>query len=419
MKVFSGFLVVVGLLATSAATWAAEFTMDKIEAASKHTEGKDVQNWLSVASQVKSDWLTAKLTGKFYLADLTETYEDSSAVGTDDLFSAVRTNLGFPGWSRDLAVDSGYKWNENFQIYNCGLGYQWRPKDTVKWDVRYSHSGRRASASDREDWNYRLGLAEVSFKYAPERWSYALQVKRRDKLFPNFSSAGGATKSHYNANYTALQYSWDQDLTYNVNSQLKLGLGYSGAYTDYYQDRLRDEVQSDGMVQTKGKKDGRGNKWEITGNYRYNERWRFTGSYRESDYTGFNGECAAAGLTLEGKYTPAARWWLATKLRVSDLCYSNYQAEADEAEDDDADYRSRLQEVIALEYFRKMVAFTYNLEVFARYYDYRSATDRFNGGLIATVTWRWLYLDWYLQAAPNGNLSTYKAKYLFKTGYRF
>jgi hypothetical protein len=423
MRMFLGVLVLNGLLlANSTATLAAGFTMDKAEVATKYTEDKATQNWLTVASRVKGDWLATKLTGKFYLTNLEENYEDSSGAGTDDLFSNVRADFEFPGWGKGLDVPVSYKWNENYQIYHYGIGYEWRPWERVKVGVSYADSQRRALASSREEHNYQFGQAKISFKYEPERWSYGLKLTRSDKAYFNFdeNSTTIDSETRYNMNYTALKYLWDQDVSYQVNEQLKLGLGYTFANTDYYQDRLRDEVQDNGMVKTTGKKEGKSNKWDVSGNYRLNEGWKLSGSYGMSDSTGYNGNYAADSLKLEGKYTVRGQWWVAAKLHLTDLCYSyGYQLEEDAAADVDADYQTRFQQVLAVEYFRKLTALTYNLEVFVKRYDYDSAAAYSGAGLIAVLTWEWLHLDWYLQAAPNGNLSSNKAKYLLKAEYQF
>jgi hypothetical protein len=422
MKIFLGILVLGGLLGSGTAALAAGFAMDKVGLTTKYTDGKATQNWLAVTSKVKSDWLTTKLTGKFYLADLAENYEDSSSDGTDDLFSNVQADFGFPGWGKGLDVPLSYKWNENYQIYHYGIGYEWRPWEQIKLGAGYAESQRQALASSRKKNNYQLGQTKISFKYEPERWSYALRLTRSDKVYLNFDESSTTTdsKTGYNTNYTALKYLWDQDISYRVNERLKLGLGYTFADTDYYQDRLRDVAKDDGMVQTKGKKEGKSNKWDVSGNYQLNEGWKLSGSYGRSDSTGYNGNYAADSFKLEGKYTVKGQWWVATKLHLTDLCYSSgFQLEEDAAEDDDADYQTRFQQMLAVEYYRKMKAFTYNLEAFVKHYDYESSATCSKAGLIGTLTWEWLHLDWYLQAAPNGNLSSNKAKYLFKAEYQF
>jgi hypothetical protein len=419
MRIFLGILVMGAWLASSTAAWGAGFEMDKAGLTTKYTKGKATQNWLGIASKVKSEWLTMKLTGKFFLADLAETYEDSSSVGTDDLFSNVRADFGFPSLSKDLEVPVSYKWNENYQIYHYGIGYEWRLWEWVKLGVSYTESQRRAGETSSEVYNYRLGQAKVSVKYDLERWRYALSLTRSDKLFPNFVAKPAPTASRYNVNYTSLKYLFDQNVSYQVNERLKLGLGYTFVNTDYYQDRLHNELQNDGTTQLKGKKEGKSNKFSLSGNYQLNEAWKLSGSYGLSDYTGYNGDYATNSFKLEGKYTIRGEWWLAAKLRLTDLCYSGYQPEEGAAEDEDADYQTRFQQVLAVEYCRKLTAFTYNLEAFAKHYDYESASTYSGAGLIGTLTWEWLHLDWYLQAAPQGNLSSRKAKYGFKMEYKF
>ncbi|MGD8400950.1 MAG: hypothetical protein PVH64_08455 [Bacillota bacterium] len=418
MKMLLGIFLMGCLLTSGTAAYASQFTLDKLTLTHKATEGKETQNWLAAASALQSEWLSAKVTGKFYLPDLADNYEDSS--GTDDRYSNVRADLGFSGWGAGLALPLSYKWNENYRINHYGLGYEWRPWQQVKLGVGYSGSRRAALASNLELYNYQLDQIKVKVLYKPQRWRYRLNLTRSDKLYPNFVAIDTPTPSRYNTNYTALKYVWDQEVSYQVNNQLKVKLGYTYANTDYYQDRLREETDSNGIVQTKGKKEGQSHKWELSGNYQLNKGWKLSGSYARSDTTGYNGDYAADSIKLEGKYAVRGQWWLATKLRLADLSYSGgYQNEADTEEDEDPDYNTRFQQALAVEYFRKREAFAYNLEIFAKHYNYKSLDDHGDAGIICTLTWEWLHLDWQLQAAPNGNLSSTRAKYLLKTEYQF
>jgi hypothetical protein len=418
MKMFLGIFLLGWMLASSTVAYASGFSLDKLAVTYKDTEGKETQNWLTAAAAFKSEWFAAKVTGKFYLTDLTENYEDSS--GTDDRYSNVRADLGFSGWGEGLALPLSYKWNKNYRINHYGLGYEWRPWKPVKLGVGYAGSRRAALESAREEYNYQLDQIKIIMLYEPRRWRYKLNLTRSDKLYPNFDSTTESSASRYNANYTALKYIVDQDVSFRVNNQLQLGLGYAFVNTDYYQDRLRELSDSSGMVQLKGKKEGKSHKWELSGNYQLNKGWKLSGGYARSDTTGYNGDYAADSLKLEGKYAVRGQWWLATKLRLTDLSYSNgYRNEADTEEDDDPDYNTRFQQVLAVEYCRKLKAFTYNLEVFAKHYNYRSLANHGDAGVICTLTWELLHLDWQLQAAPNGNLSSTKAKYFLKTEYQF
>jgi hypothetical protein len=420
MKLCSGILVMLVLLAGGTRTLAVNFAMDKLAVTTKYTEEKPAQNWLTVAANVKGDWLTAKLSGKFYGADLAENHEDSSSAGTDDLFSKVGATFNFAGWGKGLEVPLSYKWNENYQICHYGLSYEWRPWKMVKLGFGYGRSDRRVLEDRRRVWNYQLDQAEMSLKYEPKSWSYKLKLTRSDKVYPNFSAGAEAAASRYNNNYTALKYLWDQDVGYQVNDRLKLGLGYNLTTTDYYQDRLRTVTGADGMAQVKGKEKGQSYKFNVSGKYQLSEGWKLTGSYGRSDYTGYNGDYASDIIKLEGKYTVKGQWWLAAKLHLSDLSYSyGYQLEEDAAEDDDQNYNSRFQQTLALEYFRKLTACTYNLEVFAKHYDYDATANHGAAGVIATLTWEWLHWNWSVQAAPNGNLSSSRARYSFTTKYQF
>jgi hypothetical protein len=422
MKLYLGILIIGCWLVGSTPARAAEFSLKRVTVTTKYTEDKSTQNWLAVAAKGKGDWLTTGLSGKFYLKDLADNYEDSSAAGTDDLFSNVRADFAFGGWGQGFKGPVSYKWNKNYQIHHYGIGYERRPWKTVKLGFSYAASLRKALESSCKAYNYSLGLAKILFKYQPERWSYKLDLTRSDKVFPNFeaSSSEGANASRYNTNFTALKYLVAQDLSYQWNERLKLGLSYSYSNTDYYQDRLRDEINSEGIIQTKGKKEGKSNKFNFTGNYQLNEGWKLSGSYGLSDTTGYNGDYASDSIRLEGKYTVRGQWWLAAKLHLTDLSYSHgYQPEDDAATDDDPDYKTRFQQTLAVEYFRKHTAFTYNFEVFAKHYDYESAADHAAAGVIATLSWEWLHMDWSLEAAPNGSLSSSKAKYRLKTEYQF
>jgi hypothetical protein len=125
---------------------------------------------------------------------------------------------------------------------------------------------------------------------------------------------------------------------------------------------------------------------------------------------------------LSGKYQSASNWWVISKLRCYDLDYSSeYQAAYEDPRDKDADYSSRKQQVLAVDFHQKLAAFSYGIEPFIKNYDYQSAGKQDNRkyGVIGTLKWRWVNLDWYLVAAPEGTLTTRKGVYLLRAQYKF
>ncbi|HEY8462474.1 MAG TPA: hypothetical protein VIM29_00355 [Bacillota bacterium] len=370
------------------------FKFDQMEVGSKYTEGEETKNWLSIVSSARTEWLQMELAGKFYLAALEDNYE-ATVAGEEDSYSKVQTALKFPELSKGLTVTAGDKWNLKNELLFFNLDYRWTLGEQWSFGVRYAQAHRQRLIKDQTGDRYDYGLhqEEVFFKYNPDAWSVGLKLRRTNKYYPK-------SEDH---SYTRLALA--QKLKWKVTSKLGLSLDVAASEDDYRVNR-----------------DSARERWVIKANLEQNEFWEWTGSCSRSDYYGANGDSQKNGFDLKCKYHPAANWWLAGKIALSDYAYSaNYQLTEEETKDPDDDYRSRRQQAVAVEFEQKTKIFTYNIEVFVKQYRYQNyaSEDGTVAGGVTTLGWQWAKLDWQLRLAPNGDLITRKAKYELKATYNF
>ncbi|HYH02731.1 MAG TPA: hypothetical protein VEC37_06485 [Bacillota bacterium] len=426
MKVLFRLMIAMMIFTLGTAVFAEGFQMDRITMAAKQVEDEDDQYWLYFNSNANYDWMRMNLQGKFYFEDLDENWVDYSRDGMGDLYSGVKANFRFPELSKGLDASLGYKWNDNYEVYLYGLGYGWNPVKYLTLGVRYDEAkrnqldpsivpsdGENENDEDIEEEDFPGDLKrkqqEFYLTYSPEKWGYSLDLQRVEKDYPNDETSN------------ALIFLTDHRLTWQATTKLGLGFRYKTSTTDC--DNDPDFKDSDS------------NKWTVDGTYKLNQQWTLSGAYSQSEYTynddKFEGkpyyaETSADALSLKGKYTSNSNWWLATKFYTYDLYYNkDYHDRHNDPNDKDADYNTRTQNVIAFEFEQKLKPFNYNIEVFAKNFDYEvdpDDKDRDDGtttGIIGTIVWDWINLHWSFRAAPCGDLSTRKANYELKATYKF
>jgi hypothetical protein len=395
-------------------------TMDKVSVTTKHIEDEDTQNWLYFTSYSKSDALSMRLFGKVYFPQLDDKYEDTSRDGLGDLYSSLRVHLKFPGFSQGFKSTAGYKWNQDYQIYMAGTGYDWKVNPYLSMGLWCDGSNRLALASGDDTKRYHRQKQEFSLNYTPKPWRYSLILTRSDYNYPEADTTYSKPNNIWlNEDYSVLSYTHNHKLNWQTTSKLNLGVGYRSWTSDYYHDQEGTYLNT---TEPKGKKDGEGTKTFLEATYIPNKRWTWHAKYSQSDSDGYNGTTNTDYLGCEGKYTDNGNWWMIAKLRLFDLDYSrDYTAAYEDPDDKDADYSSRQQQVLALDFHQKLKTVTYGIEPFVKNYDYVANTkpDRTTLGIIGTLNWQWLNLDWYLLAAPKGTLTTRKGIYILRAQYKF
>jgi hypothetical protein len=411
------------IITTGTHVFAAGLQMEKISVTTKQTEDEDAQNWLYFTSYTKSDWLSMRLFGKLYFPQLDDKYEDTSRDGLGDLYSGVRAYFKFPELSRGFKSTLGYKWNEDYRIVIAGAGYDWKLNRLLTMGIWGETAERAAGSSGSDTNNYERQKQEFTLNYNPKKWSYDLTLTRSDYNYPDADNTNytydSKKKVWQNEDYSVLSYTMNHKLNWRATSRINLGVGYRRWTSDYYHDQ---EGTHPGTTQAQGKKDGDGKKVAFDATYVPNQNWTWDCEYSRANSDGDNGTTASNYLGISGKYQPSRNWSVTPKLRFYDLDYSEkYQAAYEDPEDKDADYSSRRQQVLAVDYQRKLKTCSYGIEPFLKNYNYTSATkeDSATCGVIGTLEWRWANLDWYLLAAPEGTLSTRKGVYLLRAQYRF
>lgn len=425
------------LLTLSTAVFAEGFQMDRVTAGARYVEDNhpEVYEWIYFNSNANYDWLKMNLQGKFYAQKMKDNWIDYSPDGMGDLYNGVKANFRFPALSKGLEASLGYEWNDNYDVAMWGVGYGWGFGKNLSMGVRYDEAYRNTTNDDligktttidpstgsvlEEEHSGDLERRQQKFylKYSPESWSYSLEFKRIDCDYVDASHEPealpvGYKGSGYNKDYSSISYVLDQKLTWQATEKLELGLRYLTTDSDY------EDTQ---------KLDGDSTKWVISGDYKANKNWLWSSAYSQSSYEGYNGESSTDALSVKGKYTSDSNWWYAVKLYLFDLDFdNNYTILHNNANDKDADFNTRTQQVVALEYEEKLDKFAYNLEVFAKNYAYEteSATeenwqDRVDCGLIGTLTWDWASLHWKLRVAPWGDLTTRKTNAELTATYKF
>ncbi|HEY8462475.1 MAG TPA: hypothetical protein VIM29_00360 [Bacillota bacterium] len=427
MKILIRVLIVTVMIITLGTAVLAEgFQMDRVTVGVKRIEDEEDQNWLYFNSNTTYDWMRMNLQGKFYFPQLSENWVDYSRNGMGDLYSGVKANFRFPQLSKGLDASLGYKWNENYDISLYGLGYGWSPVRHLTLGARYDIANRKdkadgsktssntpdpetGGASSEEDYGGDLDRQQAEFylDYSPRNWGYSLNVKRIDRDFVN-ASQQMHDNFGYNRDYSSLSYETNQRLTWQATSKLLLGLRYATTDAEY-EDQL--------------KRDGDKERWVLSGTYKLNNNWTLSSSYSQTDYTGFDGGYNTDSISARAKYTSDSNWWLAAKLFLNDYYYDvTYQAHYNNPKDKDADYNSRQQQVVAVEFEQKLEPFSYNLEVFVKNFQYDAGEepeDDTKAGIIGVIAWDWMNLHWSFRAAPNGDLYTRKANYELKATYKF
>lgn len=425
MKILFRLMIAMMVFTLGTAVFAEGFQMDRITLATKHVEDeKEHQNWLYFNSNANYDWMKMNLQGKFYFPQLSENWIDYSRNGMGDLYSGVKANFRFPELSKGLDASLGYKRNDNYDVYLYGLGYGWSPVKYLTFGIRYDEAKRNQldpsivpdddNENDddiEEDFPGDLKRKQQEFylNYLPGKWGYSLDLQRVEKEYPNDKTSN------------ALIFLTDQRLTWQATAKLDLGLRYKTSTTDCDDDPTFKDADS--------------NKWTVDGIYKLNKQWTMSAAYSQSEYTynddlldgkPYYAETTADALSLKGKYTSNSNWWFATKFYAYDLYYNDYYNKRhNNPNDKDADYNTRKQNVIAFEFEQKLKPFNYNIEVFAKNFDYEVDPidkDRDDGttcGVIGTIAWDWMNLHWSFRAAPNGDLSTRKANYELKATYKF
>jgi hypothetical protein len=420
MRVFGGYvLAFCMILAIGSAVLAEGFQMERVTIGTRWVEDEDQQNWLYFNSNADYEWTRFNLQGKFYVPSLSENWIDYSRYGMDDLYSGVKANFRFPQLSRGLDANLGYKWNDYYRVYLYGVGYNWSWAPNLTLGVHYdgAHRTELSSNPDRgteidpdtgevidndetqsgEMWR---NQGEFTLRYSPKGWGYSLTAQRIDCGFPD------------DADYNLLKYVFDQKFTWQATSKLDLGLRYVTKLTDYYDNPDRIDGDSDRVV--------------LDATLKWNQYWTWSGAYSQSDYSGYDGEYDTSSWRVKTKYDSNHDWWAAVKFYWLDLYYDQlFRGEYNDRNDLDEDYNSRIQQVVALEYERKLERFTYNLEVFVKNYDYdktpveSNRRDRTDTGFIGAIGWDWAKWRWVFRAAPNGDLTTRKANYELKATYKF
>lgn len=405
MRIYLGILLFCGLLITAAPVRAAGFEWDKIGAGSKYTEKEATENWLTFAVTGKWEPLTLKFTGKCFLSPLDDNYEDPSAEGNDS-YSKLQAAFSFAKFLKGLNLKIEDKWNRKNEIIYLDIGYQWKLGDSWTAGAGLNESQRRRiiPKTTDVDYNYDAHQQELWFKYYPETWSYTFKLTRTDKDYLGFRSGDGRNSSN-------IRLALDQGVKWKVNSRLDLGFDYKVSESDYLE-----------------RNDNTREKAVFKAGYRQNEYWDWDCSYFRSEYNGYQNSSQIDGIQLKCKYDHNTNWWLTFKCGLNDYRFSQgYQYnedDPDEPKDPDDDYRSRRQTVLSVEFQQKIKLFTYNIEFFVKQYDYHnyttdSCSDGTSCGGIGTFSYKWGKTDWQLRAAPEGDLTTRKAKYELKVAYLF
>jgi hypothetical protein len=418
MRRFRGVIITLGLILTlETAAWADGFKMDRVTIGTRWVEDEDQQNWVYFNSNAKYDWMRMNLQGKLYIPQLSENWIDYSRDGMDDLYSGLRANFRFPEFSRGLDANLGYKWNDDYRVYLYGVGYNWSLMPRLSMGFHYDGAARsELSGTHKTDsvidpvtmnpvdvypGKMQRDQEEFSLKYSPDSWAYALSLKRVDYQYPNAELTDN------------LSYIWDHKLDWQATSKLNVGLRYVTSDTEYYNNSLWEDGNSDRIT--------------LDGTLKWDQYWTWYGAYTRWDYSSYNNkEANANSWNVKAKYDYNGLWWVMGKLYVGDYYYNpKYTAAYEDPDDLDADYYSRTQQVIAVEYERKLTKFNYNLEVFIKNFDYDDDTNNgrydsgSDAGIIGTITWDWLDWHWSFRAAPNGDLSTRKGNYELKATYKF
>jgi hypothetical protein len=413
MRILIRFLLACLILCLSATVWAEGFEMNRVSINTRKEDGCDQENWLAASAGARYDWLDLRLRAKLYFPQLSENWEDTSRDGLDDKYSGIRADFGFPSISKGLEAALSHKWNENYDINLAGLGYNWSPIDDLSLGLWCEMA--KAEASDGSYNDYDRQKQQFSLSYTPDPWGYSLVVTRQDKNFKGVKSGPDSSTSDpiLNYDYSYLKYSYAHQFTWQANSKLKLGLGYTTANTDYYNDEA--------------KKDGTSDEWKLKANYKQNDYWSWAGSYSTWDCDGYNGSYNGNMFAVDATYSPEKSWSLTPKLRIADLDYSReYRTAYDDPEDKDknADYHSRQYQAVALAYAKKYDKWAYDIEGFVKNYDYDESgdgipDDNIATGVVGTLTWKTGKVNWYLQAAPDGSLTNRNGYYEARAEYRF
>jgi hypothetical protein len=424
MRSFGSVLLTFGLILSLGTVALADgFQMDKVTLATRYVEDEDRQNWIYFNSNAKYDWMRMNLQGKLYIPQLSENWIDYSRDGMDDLYSGLRANFLFPEFCRGLDANLGYKWNDDYRVYLYGVGYGFSParyldlgfhydaanRSTLSDDPGAAHNGNNGNNNgaidSNDDYAGDLDRQQLEFTlgYNPKRWGYFLTAQRIDREYDN-------------NDYNNLKYVLDHNLKWEATSKIDLGLRYVTKTTEYYDNPSWIDGDSDRTT--------------LYGSLKWDQYWTWSSAYTQSDYSGHDGEADCKSWNLKAKYIPNSNWWAAAKLYINNYFYSyDYRNEYLDVFDIDEDYNSRDQQVIAVEYERKLDTFTYNLEVFMKNYDYdddgatkpenHDYKDGSDVGIIGAIGWDWRKWHWVFRAAPNGDLSTRKANYELRATYKF
>jgi hypothetical protein len=395
MKLLSNIYLIMGLVLISNTAVAAEGSgLEKISVSAEKVGDEAVRTLIGVDSRVRTDRVKLDVNAKYYLSALAEDYEE-------DKYSSLKAGLKLPQFSEEMGLSASYRWNRNYQFYGGAVKYQWEAGDCWDFQAEYAFEYREDLEPSRFKNNYLRQNQEFSLKFKPEgKWDYKMDASRSDKVYPHPYSPG--------TDYSSLKYTLNQEVDYQANDRLKLGLGYRVATTDN---------------RSLSRKDGFSQKWTVKGDYAHNEYWSWEPAYTQSWGSGTYGERRQNNFNLDGVYKSGADWKITGKLRLSDLMYSSGYYPDDEAaeglQDPDDDYRSRRTYIAAAEYERKLTALSYGVEIFCKYFEYDSATMTVEPGVSANINWNWLRLDWRLKVAPQGDLRSRKAKYQLKAEYKF
>jgi hypothetical protein len=420
MRVFGGYvLAFCMILAIGSAVLAEGFQMERVTIGTRWVEDEDQQNWLYFNSNADYEWTRFNLQGKFYVPSLSENWIDHH--GVDDEYSGLMANFRFPQLSRGLDANLGYKWNEDYRVYLYGVGYGFSPAQYLNLGFHYDIANRIALSDnpgaanngntgdngidDEDDYAGDLDkqILEFTLRYNPKVWGYSLTAQQLDYQYEK-------------NDYDKLRYVLDQDVNWQATSRINLGLRYVTKTTEY---------------DNASKKDGDSDWVKLYGSWKWDQYWSWSGAYIQSDYSDNGEEADCSGWNIKAKYTSDSNWWAAAKLYIYDRTYNDeYRDENLDVSDIDADYNSRTQQVLAVEYEQKLEAFTYNLEVFVKNFDYDDADkdlkpakhdykDGSDAGIIGAIGWDWAKWRWVFRAAPNGDLTTRKANYELKATYKF